>query len=73
VVISKLPVENSLPAFDTHIPFVGTIDLNQPAELAFWGGLAFNLLFISGFSKWVIAAGILAARYEYDQYKRRPK
>jgi hypothetical protein len=70
MVVGKVPQANSMPTFNTGIPFVGTIDLNSPVEMAFWGGFAFNLFFISGFSKWLIAAGILAARYEYEKYRK---
>ena len=55
---------SSMPVFATGIPFVETVDFNQPLEWLWWGGLAADLLFVSGISKWVIAAGILAARYE---------
>ena len=53
-----------MPEFDTHVPFVGKVNFNSPVEWLFWGGLAFDLFFVSGFSKWIIAAGIIAARYE---------
>ena len=54
-----------LPMFDTHVPFVGEINLNSPMEWAWWGGLALDLLIVGGLSKWIIAAGLIAARYEY--------
>jgi hypothetical protein len=62
--VSKVKAANEFPAFDTHVPFVGKIDLNSPMEWFWWGGLAFDLIFVSGFPKWVIAAGIIAARHE---------
>lgn len=65
-----LPAPLNLPSFDTHIPFVGKIDFNQPMEWLFWGGLAADLILVSGFTKWIIAAGILAARYEYGKYQQ---
>ena len=56
-----------LPEFDTHVPFVGKIDLNSPIEWLWWGGLAVNLLVVEGITKWVIAAGLIAARYEFQK------
>lgn len=53
--------------FETGLPVIGTVDLNHPVEWIWWGGLAADLLFISGVSKWVIAAGILVARYEVNR------
>lgn len=64
--VGKLKSE-SLPSFDTHVPYVGTVDLNSPIEWLWWGGLGLNLIFVSGFSKWIIAAGLIAARYEYQK------
>lgn len=69
--IPQLPQLTGMPAFDSHIPFVGAIDLNRPAELIFFGGFVVNLFFVSGFSKWIIAAGIVAARYEYEKYRTK--
>lgn len=53
-----------LPSFNTHIPFVETIDLKNPMEWVFWGGMIVDLVFVKGVSKWIIAAGIVAVRYE---------
>lgn len=55
----------ALPVFSTGLPFVGTIDFNRPTEWAWIGGLLFDLLVVGGLSKWIIAAGIIAARYEF--------
>lgn len=66
--VATLP--NSLPSFDTHIPFFGQIDFNNPLEWLFWGGLAVDLIWVSGISKWIIAAGIVTARYEYMKYQK---
>jgi hypothetical protein len=57
----------SMPVFATGLPFIGTIDLNSPMEWLWWGGLAADILFVSGLSKWIIAAGILTARYEVQR------
>jgi hypothetical protein len=57
----------TLPSFNTHVPFVGTVDLKQPMEWVFWGGMIVDLVFVKGISKWIIAAGIIAARYELGQ------
>ena len=54
----------TLPSFNTHIPFVDTIDLKNPMEWVFWGGMIVDLVFVKGFSKWIIAAGIITVRYE---------
>lgn len=54
----------TLPSFNTHIPFVDTIDLKNPMEWVFWGGMIVDLVFVKGISKWVIAAGIITVRYE---------
>ena len=67
------PVMTSMPAFETYLPFVGKIDFNQPLEWLWFGGLAADLLFVSGISKWIIAAGILAARYEFMKYQGKPQ
>lgn len=53
-----------MPSFDTHLPVIGKVDLNNPVEWMWFGALGADLLFVQGISKWVIAAGILAARYE---------
>jgi hypothetical protein len=55
---------SNLPVIATGIPLIGTIDFNSPTEWIFWGGLAVDILFVEGLSKWLIAAGIIAARYE---------
>jgi len=54
----------NLPSFNTHLPYVGVVDLKQPMEWVFWGGMIVDLVFVQGISKWIIAAGIIAARYE---------
>ena len=63
-------VPNQLPQFDSHLPIIGKVDLNSPIEWLWWGGLAVDLLFVQGWSKWIIAAGILTARYEFEKRKR---
>ena len=55
---------NPMPVFDTHLPIIGKIDFNNPVEWLWWGGLVADIFFVSSPSKWVIAAGIVAARYE---------
>ena len=62
--LEKKNASTAMPVLATGIPIIETIDLNSPLEWLFWGGLVFDILFVSGFSKWVIAAGIVAARYE---------
>jgi hypothetical protein len=64
-------VQSSLPSF--NVPIIGTVDFNNPIEWLFWGGLAVDLIWVSGISKWIIAAGILAARYEYGKYQQSAK
>jgi len=58
------PKANPMPVFDTGLPIIGKIDFNNPVEWLWWGGLAADLFFVQGASKWIIAAGIVAARYE---------
>jgi uncharacterized membrane protein len=58
------PQSNPMPAFDTHLPIIGKIDFNNPVEWLWWGALGADLLLVGGVSKYVIAAGILAARFE---------
>jgi len=55
---------NPMPVFDTKLPVIGKIDFNNPVEWLWWGALGADLLFIEGLSKYVIAAGIIFARYE---------
>lgn len=65
VAVRPVPAHsNPMPMFDTHLPVIGKVDFNNPIEWVWWGGLAADLLFVGGVSKWVIAGGILAARYE---------
>jgi hypothetical protein len=68
--VGKVSNQTSMPVLATGVPFVETIDLNSPMEWLWWGGLAADILFVSGVSKWIIAAGILAARYEVGKEKR---
>jgi hypothetical protein len=56
---------SGMPVFPTGLPVIGTIDFTEPMEWVFWGGLAVDLIFVKGIAKWIIAAGIIAARYEY--------
>ena len=65
--LEKKNTSSSMPVLATGIPIIETIDLNSPLEWLFWGGLVFDVLFVSGFSKWIIAAGIVAARYEANR------
>jgi|FreactcultureFD7_1027221.scaffolds.fasta_scaffold07228_4 hypothetical protein len=58
------PQSNPMPVFDTGLPIIGKIDFNNPVEWLWWGALGADLFFVAGMSKWIIAAGILAARYE---------
>ncbi len=58
------PQSNPMPVFDTGLPIVGKIDFNNPVEWLWWGALGADLFFVAGTSKWIIAAGIVAARYE---------
>jgi len=58
------PESNPMPSFDTGLPVIGKIDFNNPIEWVWWSGLAADLLFVSGISKWIIALGIVAARAE---------
>ena len=51
---------------DTHVPYVGVIDLKNPVEWLWWGGLALDLLMVQGIPKWIIAAGIITARYQVN-------
>lgn len=62
--VTAISKANETPQFDTHVPFIGTVDLQSPVEWLWGGALALNILFVGGMTKWVIAAGILAARYE---------
>ena len=56
-----------LPIFATGLPVIGTIDLNQPSEWAWWGAVILDLFMFHGVSKWVIAAGIITTRYEVQK------
>lgn len=56
-----------MPQIDTHLPIIGVIDLQQPMEWIFWGALIADIIFVKGNSKWIIAAGIIAARYEFGK------
>jgi hypothetical protein len=58
------PQSNPMPVFDTGLPIIGKIDFNNPVEWLWWGALGADLFFVAGMSKWIIAAGILAASYE---------
>ena len=63
--VAVRPVQsNPMPVFDTGLPIIGKIDFNNPVEWLWWGALGADLLWVSGMSKWIIAAGIVAARYE---------
>jgi hypothetical protein len=57
----------SMPRFDTGLPIIGVINFQEPMEWVFWGGLAATFIFVKGNSKWIIAAGIIAARYEFGK------
>lgn len=59
-----------MPVLATGIPIIETIDLNSPLEWMFLAGLAADILFVDGLSKWVIAAGIIAARYEVARERK---
>jgi hypothetical protein len=63
------PNATQMPVLATGIPVIETIDLNSPLEWMFLAGLAADILFVDGFSKWIIAAGIIAARYEVAREK----
>lgn len=65
--VRELPRESNPYRFETGLPIIGTIDFNSPLEWIWWGGLAADLLLISGASKWIIAAGILVARSEVNK------
>lgn len=52
---------------DTRVPFVGVIDFANPVEWLWWGGLALDLMVVNGVAKWIIAAGIITARYQVNQ------
>jgi len=56
---------SGMPSFNSGVPGIGTINLDSPMEWVFWGGLLADLFLIQGLPKWIIAAGILAARYEF--------
>lgn len=62
--VTAISTKSNASPFDTHVPFIGTVDLQSPVEWLWGGAFALNLLFVGGMTKWVIAAGILAARYE---------
>jgi hypothetical protein len=61
------PVQN---AFDTHIPYIGQFDYQNPVDLFAAGGVLLTLLSVEGLAKWIIIAGIVVARYEWQ--KRYP-
>lgn len=62
--------QTQMPVLATGLPIIGTIDLNSPLEWIFISGLVADILFVQGFSKWVIAAGIVAARYEVARERK---
>jgi hypothetical protein len=59
---------SAMPKIDTGLPIIGVIDFQQPMEWVFWGVLVADLIFVKGTSKWIIAAGIIAARYEFGKH-----
>lgn len=63
----KAKTSSNLPVFDSHLPVLGKVDLNDPLEWLWVGGLAVDIFFVSGLTKWVIAAGLIAARYEVQK------
>jgi len=58
---------SNLPSFDTCVPFIGKVDLNDKMEWVYWGSIAATMLFVKAPAKWIIAAGILALRYELQK------
>lgn len=54
-------------AFDTHIPFIGTFDYQNPIDMIAAGGVALALFAVDGLTKWIIIAGIIMARYEWQK------
>jgi len=58
---------NPAYSFNTGIPFIGTLDLRSPVEWIWIGALAADLIMVKGISKWIIAAGIVVARYEVQK------
>jgi hypothetical protein len=67
--LTTIPAQNPT-VFNTGIPFIGTVDLKSPVEWIWFGALAADLILIKGISKWIIAAGIVVARYEVNQRMR---
>jgi len=64
--LTTIPSPNP-SVFNTGIPFIGAVDLKSPVEWIWIGALAADLIMVKGISKWIIAAGIVVARYEVQK------
>jgi hypothetical protein len=51
-------------SFNTHVPFVGTIDLENPLEIAIWGAAGASVLLAPGWWKLAIPVALIALRYQ---------
>jgi hypothetical protein len=65
--LTTIPAPNPSYVFATGVPFIGTVDLKSPIEWIWIGALAADLIMVKGLSKWIIAAGIVVARYEVQK------
>lgn len=65
--LTTIPAPNPGYVFNTGVPFIGTVDFKSPVEWIWIGALAADLIMVQGLSKWIIAAGIVVARYEVQK------
>lgn len=64
--LTTIPAQNP-NVFNTGIPFIGAVDFKSPIEWIWIVALAADLIMVKGISKYIIAAGIVVARYEVNQ------
>lgn len=64
-VVSSLPTTSPNPSvINTGLPIIGSIDLSNPLDLIFIGGVVLSVLVAPGYWKIIVPAGLLGIRYE---------
>lgn len=51
-------------SFNTGLPYIGTIDFENPMEMVIWGGAAASILLAPGWWKLGIPVALIAIRYQ---------
>lgn len=55
---------------DTHVPFVGKIDFENPMEIVIWGGVGASVLLAPGWWKLGIPLALIAVRYQMSRINK---